>query len=175
MPETKIRRARPGEAPTLSAIAFESKAHWRYSRAQLAAWRDDLAVAADTISSCHAYVADVDARPVGFFVLTPSSPHWELEHLWVLPRAMGRGVGRALLLHATEIAAAGGARAIRIDADPNAEPFYLACGARLVGRRPAPIAADALRERPQLLLRTRGLDCPSGKPVPGRLAVSTRR
>jgi len=167
MPDTKIRRARPGEAPALSAIAFASKAHWRYSHAQLAAWRDDLTVTADTISSCHAYVADIDAQPVGFFVLTPSSPYWELEHLWVLPRTMGRGVGRALLSHAADIAATGAARAIAIDADPNAEAFYLACGARLVGRRPAPIDADALRERPQLLLRAGGFDRPSGRPVPG--------
>jgi hypothetical protein len=47
---------------------------------------------------------------------------------------------------------AAGLDQLQIDADPNAEPFYVACGARRVGERPAPIAAQPLRVRPQLVL-----------------------
>jgi GNAT superfamily N-acetyltransferase len=51
-----------------------------------------------------------------------------LEHLWVLPDWMGQGIGRALFRHAAERAAARGALSLTIEADPNAEPFYLPHG-----------------------------------------------
>ena len=56
-----------------------------------------------------------------------------LEHLWVLPEAMGRGIGRALFSHAVQRAKALGVQAIRIESDPYAEKFYERMGARRVG------------------------------------------
>ena len=54
----------------------------------------------------------------------------ELVHLWVLPEAMGRGVGRSLFLHAVDRARALKLPRIEIESDPNAEPFYEGLGAR---------------------------------------------
>ena len=71
---------------------------------------------------------------------------------------MGRGVGRALLSHAARLAAEAGASALAIDADPNAEQFYLAFGAERVGSLAAQIEGAPGRERPQLLLTTEHLD-----------------
>lgn len=153
-----IRRAHESEAPALSAIARESKAYWRYSAAHLAAWRDDLTVLPGTISSFPTYVAELESGVAGFFVLLPSSPHWKLEHFWVSPSGMGHGVGKAMLSRAAALAAEGGASALDIDADPNAEQFYLACGAQRVGSIAAPIEGSPNRERPQLLLATRQPD-----------------
>jgi GNAT superfamily N-acetyltransferase len=147
-----IRRAHESEAPLLSALAYESKAYWSYSVAQLEAWRGDLTVSPSTVSSLPAYVAEAESGIAGFFVLLPSSPHWKLEHFWVAPSSMGQGVGKALLSHAAALAAEGGATALAIDADPNAESFYLACGAKRVGSLAAPIEGSPDRERPQLLL-----------------------
>src|SRR5713101_7600713 len=73
-----IRRAHESEAQHLSSIAFESKAHWTYSSSQLAAWRDDLTVSPGAVSSCPTYVAELEGRVVGFFMLVPSSPNWRL-------------------------------------------------------------------------------------------------
>ncbi len=154
----QIRRAHESEAQHLSSIAFESKAHWTYSSSQLAAWRDDLTVSPDAVSSCPTYVAELEGRVVGFFMLVPSSPNWRLEHFWVSPSSMGRGVGRALLSHAARLAAEAGAPALAIDADPNAEQFYLAFGAERVGSLAAQIEGAPGRERPQLLLTTEHLD-----------------
>jgi ribosomal protein S18 acetylase RimI-like enzyme len=53
-----------------------------------------------------------------------------LEHLWVLPGAMGQGIGRALFTHAVQRAKALGLEAIEIESDPNAEKFYEQMGAR---------------------------------------------
>ncbi len=57
----------------------------------------------------------------------------ELEHLWLLPEKMGLGLGRALFEHAARRAASLGAEILRIEADPNAEGFYLRMGAARVG------------------------------------------
>ena len=150
-----IRRAHESEAGLLSSIAFAAKGHWPYSPAQLLAWREDLTVTAEMVAACPAWVAEVDGEVVGFFVLASASPSWSLEHLWVLPSHMGRGVGRALLAQAARLAAEGGACGLAIDADPYAEPFYRACGAERVGSIAAPIAGEPQRVRPQLELRLR--------------------
>jgi len=39
---------------------------------------------------------------------------------------------------------------VTVDADPNAESFYLACGADRCGEVPAPIRGEPGRVRPQL-------------------------
>jgi GNAT superfamily N-acetyltransferase len=150
----QIRRAHTHEAALLSVIATEAKMFWPYSAAQIAAWRDDLTISAEAVQSFPTYIAEIESKPVGFFSIEPGTQTWNLEHLWVLPSAMGRGVGRALLTRAMAIAKAGGADAITIDADPHAEPFYLACGAIRTGTTAAPIDGELNRERPQLLLGT---------------------
>ncbi|MDH5538543.1 MAG: GNAT family N-acetyltransferase, partial [Rhizobacter sp.] len=145
-------RAHEGEAEALCAIALESKAFWSYSKAQLEAWRGELTVTQGSISTGLAWVADVDGRVAGFFVLAPSPRLWTLEHFWVLPDFMRRGVGRSLLSRAAELAVRGGAEGIAIDADPNAAPFYRACGAMRTGSLAAPIDGQPQRVRPQMLL-----------------------
>jgi GNAT superfamily N-acetyltransferase len=92
----------------------------------------------------------VDGRVAGFYTLVPAPRDWELDNLWVHPRWMAQGIGRALLRHALEAARSGGASRVRVDSDPNAEPFYLACGALRTGSVPAPIPGDPGRARPQL-------------------------
>lgn len=147
-----IRAALESEAPVLSAIAVESKAYWPYSASQIEAWRDDLTILPGTIYRAMVYVAEIDAEIAGFYVLQPSPAHWILEHFWVRPVNMGRGVGRSLLAHAAKLAAARGTDAIAIDADPHAEAFYSACGARRIASIPAPLEGAPTRERPQMLL-----------------------
>jgi predicted N-acetyltransferase YhbS len=58
---------------------------------------------------------------------------WTLEHLWVLPAEMGRGLGRRLFDAAAAHARAAGAASLLIDGDPNALPFYLRVGAVQIG------------------------------------------
>jgi GNAT superfamily N-acetyltransferase len=147
-----IRAAHENEAPALSAIAFESKAYWPYSTEQLEAWRDDLTISPSTIAGSLVYVAEVNTEIAGFYVLHPAPAHWILEHFWVRPARMGRGIGRILLAHAASVATEGGAKVISIDADPHAEAFYSACGAHRVASVSAPLEGAPTRQRPQMLL-----------------------
>ena len=154
IPRMHIRRAHASEAPALSDLARASKAHWPYSAEQLASWHDELTLEPSTFATYHVFVAEVQARIVGFYLLVPLAPHWQLEHLWIVPDHIGQGIGRKLLRHAATLAEQAGAKAIAIDADPHAESFYLACGARRVGALAAPIQGSPNRVLPQLLFDT---------------------
>jgi len=147
----KIRKAAASEAEALSALALEAKAHWGYSREAIDSWREQLRISSENVEAKPTYVGAIDGVIVGFCSLAPSGHAWELDNLWVAPQVMRRGVGRALLDHALEVAFRGGASSVTVDADPNAEWFYLACGAMRCGEVPAPIPGQPDRVRPQLV------------------------
>jgi len=147
-----LRAAHPGEHLWLSEIARQAKAHWGYGTAELSAWHASLTVSRESLLEWPTVVAELGGAVIGFAQWQLQPPNADLEHLWVLPQAMHRGAGRALLLHAQQHARAAGAQALRIDADPHAEAFYLAHGAHRVGQLSAPIAGEPQRVRPQLVL-----------------------
>ena len=150
-----IRRAHDHESEALSLIAQEAKAHWGYAVEVLAAWRADLTVSRDSVRGLPTFVAELEDGIAGFFQLGVSGGELELEHLWVRPSHMGKGIGRALLEQAVREATSAGYPDLHIDADPHAEPFYLACGAVRSGSRPAPIPGEPGRVRPQLVISVR--------------------
>ena len=150
-----LRPGRVADIPALDAIAHAAKAHWGYSAAQLQAWQADLAVPPGSLATDPLCVAEEGGEPVGFIQIATHTQPWELSAMWVSPGHMGRGVGRALMAWARQCAADAGQAMLAIDADPNAEAFYKACGAVRVGEVPAPIDGQPDRVRPQLRLRTR--------------------
>lgn len=149
-----IRRAVAEDATALSALALRAKAYWGYAEAQVEAWRTSLEVSAESVSAQPTFVAELNGLLVGFYSLAPSESSWELDNLWVAPEHIRRGFGRKLVVHALQTAAEGGAASVVVDADPNAEPFYVACGARSIGEVAAPIAGQPDRVRPQLAFGT---------------------
>ena len=154
-PVITIRAAVSDDAPTLTAIAMQSKAYWPYSAVQIEVWRPALTISADMIADSHGFVVEYDGQIAGCYLLQPDSinpKNWAQEHLWLLPSHIGRGIGRAMMEHAVSIAARGGASMLTIDAEPNAETFYLACGAKTVSTTAAPIEGMPDRVRPQMVL-----------------------
>jgi GNAT superfamily N-acetyltransferase len=150
----ELRPACADELGLLNELAFRSKAHWGYPPAQMEAWRADLALSPAWVSKQWVHVALLDSEVVGVFAVIDEAGEWKLEHLWVEPKAMGKGVGRALLVAACKFARSCGASELTINADPNAAGFYAACGAILVGETPAPTALEASRVLPVFRLPT---------------------
>ena len=148
-----IRAARPEETAALGHIACEAKASWGYSAAQMEAWRHGVTPTADSVRIQPTFVAEVQGQVAGFYQLT-APPLAKLQHLWVRPKFMHQRIGRTLLAHALEYLAPSGITLLEIDADPNAEPFYVACGAVRVSAQPAPIEGEPDRTRPQLRIST---------------------
>ena len=128
-----IVRAKPEDAAPLTAIAFAAKRYWGYPESWIGSWRDVLTIRPEFIASHEAYAAILDGRPVGFYALDREEDRLSLAHLWVLPDSMGRGVGRALFLHAVQRVRELGGRELEIESDPNAEGFYQRMGAHRVG------------------------------------------
>jgi ribosomal protein S18 acetylase RimI-like enzyme len=150
----EIRRALPEEAELLSNIAWDAKAAWGYAAAQLENWRDGLTLTTQSIESQPTYAANEQGEVLGFYQVNTSIQPVELEHLWIRPSCMRRGIGRALLAHAVNELYRAGVPSVLIDSDPNAMAFYVACGATQIGARAAPIDGEPGRTRPQLLLST---------------------
>jgi GNAT superfamily N-acetyltransferase len=131
----EIIRATAEVAPTLTEIAHAAKRHWGYPENWIESWRDVLTMRPEFIAANISYCAIQDDRPVGFYVLTNEDDGIHLDHLWILPQAMHRGIGRVLFEHAVEQAKLAGCTCIKIEADPNAEGFYQRMGAVRAGTR----------------------------------------
>jgi GNAT superfamily N-acetyltransferase len=146
----EIRWASESEAGELSALAIAAKAHWGYASELLREWRSELSITRQEVRSRPTFVLMAQGSIAGFYSLEPADQAWKLEHFWVRPESMGRGIGTRLLRHALQTARAGGAAHVTVDADPNAAAFFTRCGAMKAGEVPAPIPGEPGRVRPQL-------------------------
>lgn len=132
----RLRPATPDDCAVLTALARRSKAWWGYSEDFLAACAVELTVGEAMVPGT--VVADCAGTPVGFAsVLAANSAEASLELFFIEPGWMGRGIGRRLFRSACDTSAALGCERLLIEADPDAEAFYRACGAVLVGSRPS--------------------------------------
>lgn len=133
-----IRDAAPDESERLSDLALRSKAHWGYSPEFLRLCVDELTVQPEQFENDQYYVAvaERDGEVVGFYTLARlSASTFELDALFVEPCHIGSGVGRSLIKHAQSTVSARAGSSLLIQGDPNAEQFYLAMGAQLIGSR----------------------------------------
>lgn len=146
----QIVRAKPEDAEALTEIAHAAKRHWGYPERWIESWREILTMRPEFIAANVTYSAIEEGRPVGFYLLTTEEDGMHLDHLWVAPHAMGRGIGRALFEHAVEETRRLGHQALKIEADPNAEGFYARMGARRVGEAVTEIESQR-RQLPLLL------------------------
>jgi GNAT superfamily N-acetyltransferase len=151
----EIVRAKPEDAAVLTEIAYAAKRQWGYPERWIQGWRDILTMRPEFIAANVTYAALENNRAVGFYLLSAESDGLHLDHLWIAPAAMGRGIGRALFKHAIEQARGLGFQVIKIEADPNAEGFYQRMGAKRVGVNVTEIEGER-RELPLLIYE---IDC----------------
>jgi len=134
----------------LTAIAFAAKRHWGYPELWMRSWTHLLTIEPRTITEQETYTAYLEGEAVGFHSLSRALDRMSLEHLWVLPKAMRRGVGRALFVHTVERVRALGFETLEIESDPNAAGFYERMGARRVATTVTELAGQR-RELPVLV------------------------
>ncbi|MGE3073204.1 MAG: GNAT family N-acetyltransferase [Dehalococcoidia bacterium] len=133
MTEEVIRPARAVEVGLLSDLALRSKGYWGYDADFLEACREELTVAPGDIEPRRVTVFERDGTVLGFYGLDGEAPDGELWWLFVDPSAIGTGAGKALWTHARRTALRLKWERMRTEADPGAEAFYLAMGARRIG------------------------------------------
>ncbi|MFB9904590.1 GNAT family N-acetyltransferase [Allokutzneria oryzae] len=128
-----LRRAGPAESGLLSELAQRSKAHWGYDAEFMAAVRAELTFTPDQVAARRFTVAERDGEVLGFHSLDGAGPRGELGNLWVDPPHIGTGLGRLLWTDAVRRARILGWTELVLDAEPYAEGFYFAMGARVIG------------------------------------------
>ena len=119
-PAFYIRPARVEEAAALSDLCFRSKAVWGYDPEFMALMLAALGVAGEDIAAGD--VGRDRGRRAGVVALAPGDAPGalDLNKLFIEPRHIRSGVGRALLAHAIAEARRRGAGRLTILADPNA-------------------------------------------------------
>lgn len=138
----KIVRASAEHAGALTEIAFAAKRHWGYPERWVSRWERALTIEPEYVARHPTFAALIDGGIVGFCAVQVDPGNALLDHLWVMPSFMGKGIGRALFMQAEDIARASGAGRMRIVGDPHAEAFYARMGATLYGREPASMEGE---------------------------------
>ena len=144
-----IRRATADDADALSDLAHRAKAHWGYPAAWMREWDAQLTIIPGYLEMHDVWVSDEDGAIVGMCALEDRKDHWNMEHVWVDPAAHGRGVGRALVMHALDEARRRHAGVVELLSDPYASGFYERLGARRAGEVPAPMPGAKDRTLPR--------------------------
>jgi GNAT superfamily N-acetyltransferase len=141
--QIEIQDSRERDAAALTEIRIRSKGHWGYSPETLEAWRPAMQITGEYIRANVVRSIFVDGTLAGFYAIKPGLPP-ELDHLWLAPEVIGRGVGRAALLDCVQGALARGIGSLRIISDADAEGFYLRHGAQRVGEFFSPVQGRML-------------------------------
>lgn len=130
-----IRPVNPSEAGALTQIALSAKRHWGYPEHWIELWRPQLTFDAAYFRINESWAAEVDGGPVAFYTLLDKDGLAWLENLWVMPEYIGKGIGKALFLHALELARLRGCKIFQLEADPNAAGFYEKMGMHKIAER----------------------------------------
>lgn len=129
------REAVAADAELLTRLSFASKRYWAYPEEYYHVWRDELTITADYIDQNTVFVWECAGGPVGYYSLVflvhdldvggIALPRGEwLEHMFILPVHIGRGIGRAMMEHVRGYCTGQGIRGLRALADPYARGFY---------------------------------------------------
>jgi GNAT superfamily N-acetyltransferase len=132
-----ITRAQPDDAARLTEIAHAAKRHWGYPDPWIRQWREALTLTPDYVTANATFIALDGEVIAGFSAVRFEAGEAWIDHLWVMPVAMGRGVGRQLFEACEAEARRRGAPRLALEADPHAERFYQRMGAQTIGRKPA--------------------------------------
>ena len=133
MTEIEIRKARPADSDALRRICLESKRSWGYSDQFMSRFAQEIVVDPKSIAQDQVFVASLETDVVGWLRVLVEREPVILDDLWVLPKAFGRGVGRALFAKAVSVVRSTGGARFELDADPNAQRFYEHMGCVKIG------------------------------------------
>jgi GNAT superfamily N-acetyltransferase len=134
-----IRRAKIEEATILTKISFESKGYWDYPEEFFDIWSQELTISSEDIQNNDVFVFENVGRIIGFYSIvelkndmvisgiTLSKGFW-LEHLFITPSSIGKGIGTQLFEHLRTRCASCGIDELGILADPNSRGFYETMG-----------------------------------------------
>ncbi len=146
-----IKEAQVDEHRLLTEISFASKRYWDYPAYFFEIWEDELTLKRDYLIQNKVFTIRSEETIVGYYSLvelknnllvsdiTLEAGHW-LEHMFILPAYIGKGLGKKLFNHCIRICSSTNIEKIGILSDPNAKGFYLKMGCKFISDYPSTIA-----------------------------------
>lgn len=138
---TTIRSARREDCEVLTELAMRSKAVWGYDAAFMEACREELTIHPEMIDADIVKLLEIDGPKgreiAGFYRLKLENGVVEVYDFFIDPGHLRQGHGKRLWHALLEDARSFGAPTLGVDADPQAEAFYVAMGMRTVGKAPS--------------------------------------
>ena len=123
-----IRTARPDDMPALRDVYRRASLSNEVDRPNLLAHPEYLEFSDVAVREGRTRAAVSAGRVVGFATWLTAGDAFEVEDLFVDPRWMRQGIGRALILDMIEIAAAHGVLRLEVTGNPHALAFYQSVG-----------------------------------------------
>jgi len=119
----KFRPAEIKDIEVLNQISLASKRYWNYPEEWIQRWKDDLSIKESDLVDLLIRVVTINDEVKGFCAIRKGDSYYEVEHLWLLPETIGKGMGKILLSTSLE-SLMHQDLPILVEADPNAEAFY---------------------------------------------------
>ena len=131
-----IIKAVNNDAEILTEITKASKAFWGYSLEQMQLWDKILTIDEIYIDKNFVYKLAIENQIIGYYsYYFIDEKNIMLDNLFVLPEYIGKGFGNHLMKDfIIRIKSNETVEKIRLEADPNAENFYLKNGFKTIGK-----------------------------------------
>ena len=147
-----FEKATVNDAVELTELTMRSKAFWGYSPIQIEGWRDELTITPNYIQFNQvvkliseelikdAVESKVKGKVLGYYAfrIAPAKVA-KLDFLFIEPDQVGQGYGQILLDNCIDRLKDYDVERIVLDADPNAEKFYIENGFIAIGQLPSSI------------------------------------
>ncbi len=149
----RLRAVLSHELSALTELCLRSKAVWGYDQSFMDACRAELTLMPRDLTSSKLQVAERDGAVVGVAQVSMDDGVAHLDKLFIEPKLLRSGAGRALFEWARSMARELGATALMIEADPGAADFYRRMGALDDGVAPSGSIPGRVLPRLRLELR----------------------
>lgn len=124
----QITQAATSDIEELNKLSIASKMHWNYPEEWMEKWKADLALTEKDFSTHSIFkLTEASGSILGFCAIKEYANKYEVVHLWVKPAHMGKGYGKQLLNESIKRIVVK-EKPVIVEADPNAERFYLSQG-----------------------------------------------
>ena len=131
----KIEKAIIEDAKELTELTILSKSYWHYSEQQIEDWKNDLTITEGYILEKEIYKLINENKIIGYYSFFKSNnSDLKLDNLFVAPISIGKGIGKKLMIDFFKRILMIEFDRVILDADLNAEKFYLHLGFKVIGK-----------------------------------------
>ena len=145
-----IRPAIVTDSEVLTTISFASKAYWKYPKTYFEIWQNELTITPQYIEKNDVFVYESGESVRGYYSVAILKEDIEvsginidkgtwLEHMFVDPPYIGKGIGSKLFAHLRKRCATVNIPVLGILADPNSRGFYEKMGCFYIRDYPSTI------------------------------------